>query len=80
LIYYSGTRPKWGKFRCIKSVTEDILKLAKANSMEDLHRYTRSSVLKYGFLAVLLVGITKTMTLKKRRNYKPFLNDGIKGG
>ena len=36
---------KWKEFRSVRSIIEDVFKLAKkAFSMEDLHRYTRSSV------------------------------------
>jgi hypothetical protein len=45
---------KWKDFRSIRSIIEDVFKLAKkAYSMEDLHRYTGSSVQKYCSLAVL---------------------------
>ena len=48
---------KWKEFRSLRSIIEDIFKLAKKTySMEDLHRYTRSSVQKYCSLAVLLSG------------------------
>ncbi len=59
---------KWKEFRSIRSIIEDVFKLAKkAYSMEDLHRYTRSSVQKYCSLAVLLVGITVNYGIKDRK-------------
>jgi hypothetical protein len=59
---------KWKEFRSIRSIIEDVFKLAKkAYSMEDLHRYTRSSVQKYCSLAVLLVEITVNYGIKGRK-------------
>ena len=59
---------KWKEFRSIRSIIEDVFKLAKkAYSMEDLHRYTRSSVQNYCSLAVLLVGITVDYGIKDRK-------------
>ena len=59
---------KWKEFRSIRSIIEDVFKLAKkAYSMEDLHRYTRSSVQKYCSLAVLLLGITVNYGIKGRK-------------
>ncbi|KKG15196.1 hypothetical protein EO98_15350 [Methanosarcina sp. 2.H.T.1A.6] len=56
---------KWKEFRSVRSIIEDIFKLAKkASSMEDLHRYTRISVQKYCSLAVLLVEIEKLKVLR----------------
>jgi len=40
--------------------------------MEDLHRYTRSSVQKYCSLAVFLVGITVNYGIKERKELKAF--------
>jgi hypothetical protein len=78
---FKGLISKWNEFRSVRSVIEDIFKLAKkACSMEDLHRYTRSYVLKYCSLAVLLVGITVNYGIKERKEYKLFLNKEIKRG
>jgi hypothetical protein len=64
---------KWSEFRSVRSIIEDIFKLAKkAYSMEDLHRYTRSSVLKYCSLAVLLVGMTVNYGIKERKELQAF--------
>ncbi|MGB9940019.1 MAG: IS5/IS1182 family transposase, partial [Methanosarcina sp.] len=55
------------------SIIEDIFKLAKkAYSMEDLHRYTRSSVQKYCSLAVLLVGMTVNYGINERKELQAF--------
>jgi hypothetical protein len=64
---------KWKEFRSVRSVIEDIFKLAKkAYSMEDLHRYTKSSVQKYCSLAVLLVGITVNYGVSERKELQAF--------
>jgi hypothetical protein len=64
---------KWKEFRSVRSIIEDIFTLAKkAYSMEDLHRYTRSSVQKYCSLAVLLVGITVNYGIKERKELQAF--------
>ena len=64
---------KWKEFRSVRSIIEDVFKLAKkAYSMEDLHRYTRSSVQKYCSLAVLLVGITVNYGIKERKELQAF--------
>jgi hypothetical protein len=47
----------WGELRPIRSLIEDVFKLAKkACNMENLHRYTMRSVKKYCSLAVFLTG------------------------
>ena len=64
---------KWKKFRSIRSIIEDVFKLAKkAYSMENLHRYTRSSVQKYCSLAVLLVGKTTGYITRKGKQLQGF--------
>lgn len=64
---------KWSELRSVRSVIEDIFKLAKKSySMEDLHRYTRISVLKYCSLAVLLVGETVNYGINQRKELQAF--------
>lgn len=64
---------KWKEFRSVRSIIEDVFKLAKkAYSMENLHRYTRSSVQKYCSLAVLLVGMTVNYGIKERKELQAF--------
>jgi hypothetical protein len=47
----------WGGLRPIRSLIEDVFKLAKkACNMENLHRYTMRSIKKYCSLAVFLTG------------------------
>jgi hypothetical protein len=48
----------WGELRPIRSLIEDVFKVAKkACNMENLHRYTMRSVKKYCSLAVFLTGV-----------------------
>jgi hypothetical protein len=64
---------KWKEFRSVRSIIEDVFKLAKKTySMEDLHRYTRGSVQKYCSLAVFLLGITVNYGIKQRKELKAF--------
>jgi hypothetical protein len=60
------------RFQIIRSIIEDVFKLAMKASMEDLHRYTKSSVQKYCSLAVLLVGITVNYGIKERKELQAF--------
>jgi hypothetical protein len=47
----------WGALKPIRSLIEDVFKLAKkACNMENLHRYAMLSVKKYCSLAVFLTG------------------------
>jgi hypothetical protein len=47
----------WGGLKPIRSLIEDVFKLAKKTcNMENLHRYTMRSVKKYCSLAVFLTG------------------------
>jgi hypothetical protein len=62
---------KWKKFRSVRSIIKEMLKLAKKTySMEDLHRQKRISIQKYCSLAVLLVGITVNYGIKERKELK----------
>ena len=59
----------WKNFRKVRSIIEDVFKLAKkAYSMENLHRYTKRSVQKYCSLAVLLVGMTVNIGIRKKKD------------
>lgn len=50
---------RWKELKAIRSMIEDIFKLAKnAYSMDNLHRYTMAAVKKYCSLSVLLIGMT----------------------
>ncbi|MFY1112563.1 MAG: transposase [Methanosarcinaceae archaeon] len=64
---------EWKEFRPVRSIIEDIFKLAKkAYSMENLHRYTRVSVQKYCSLAVLLVGMTVNCGINEKKELQAF--------
>ncbi|AKB50683.1 hypothetical protein MSBRW_1430 [Methanosarcina barkeri str. Wiesmoor] len=64
---------KWKELRSVRSIIEDVFKIAKkAYSMENLHRYTRSSVQKYCSLAVLLVGVTVNYGINERKELQAF--------
>jgi hypothetical protein len=63
----------WKNFRKVRSIIEDIFKLAKKTySMENLHRYTKRSVQKYFSLAVLLVGMTVNLGIKEKKALQAF--------
>ena len=54
-------------------LNEDVFKLAKkAYSMENLHRYTGSSVQKYCSLSVFLIGVTVNYGINGRKELKAF--------
>ena len=54
---FKSLMENWGGLKPIRSLIEDVFKLAKkACNMEDLHRYTMRSVKKYCSLAVVLTG------------------------
>ena len=44
---------RWEGFRAVRSVIEDVFKLAKSLGLRKLHRYTGRSVLKFAALNVL---------------------------
>ena len=54
---FKSLMENWGGLKPIRSLIEDVFKLAKkACNMENLHRYTMRSVKKYCSLAVFLTG------------------------
>lgn len=58
----------WGGLRPIRSLIEDVFKLAKkACNMENLHRYTMRSVKKYCFLAVFLTGTVISFSINDKK-------------
>lgn len=61
----------WGGLRLIRSLIEDVFKLAKkACNMENLHRYTMRSVKKYCSLAVFLTGVVVAFSVCDKRMLK----------
>jgi hypothetical protein len=58
----------WGGLRPIRSLIEDVFKLAKkACNMENLHRYTMRSVKKYCSLAVFLTGAVTAFFISDKK-------------
>jgi hypothetical protein len=58
----------WGGLRPIRSLIEDVFKLAKkACNMENLHRYTMRSVKKYCSLAVFLTGAVIAFSITDKK-------------
>ncbi|TFH47386.1 MAG: IS4/IS5 family transposase [ANME-2 cluster archaeon] len=58
----------WRELRPIKSMIEDVFKLAKNSySMAKLHRYTMSSVKKHCSLNVLLIGMTISAGIQDKK-------------
>jgi hypothetical protein len=61
----------WGGLRPIRSLIEDVFKLAKkACNMENLHRYTMRSVKKYCSLAVFLTGAVTAFFISDKKGLK----------
>ena len=57
----------WEEYKPIRSMIEDIFKLAKsAFSLKNLHRYTERSVKKFVCLHVLLVGIVVSLGINSK--------------
>lgn len=58
----------WGGLRPIRSLIEDVFKVAKkACNMENLHRYTMRSVKKYCSLAVFLTGAVTAFFISDKK-------------
>ena len=58
----------WRGLRPIRSLIEDVFKLAKkACNVENLHRYTMRSVKKYCFLAVFLTGAVTAFFISDKK-------------
>ncbi|HDM36975.1 MAG TPA: hypothetical protein ENG09_07035 [Candidatus Syntrophoarchaeum butanivorans] len=58
---------KWEEYKPIRSMIEEIFKLAKsAFSLKNLHRYTERSVKKFVCLHVLLVGIAVSLGINSK--------------
>jgi hypothetical protein len=53
---------KWQDFKYIRSIIEDMFKLAKKSlDLHKIHRYTTKSVTKHASLNVLLIGTIITL-------------------
>ena len=60
---------RWEDFKSVRSVIEDVFKLAKSFGLRKLHRYTRRSVLKFPAMNVLLVGIVVALGFREKKRY-----------
>ena len=58
---------KWKDFKSVRSLIEDIFKLAKSFSLRNLHRYTMRSVYKFAALNVLLVGVVVALGFREKK-------------
>lgn len=68
LAKFKSLIANWGKLRPIRSLIEDVFKLAKkACHMENLHRYTMRSVKKYCSLDVFLTGAITAFRIKDKK-------------
>ena len=57
----------WRDFKSVRSVIEDVFKLAKSMSLRNLHRYTMRSVYKFVAMNVLLVGMVVALGFREKR-------------
>ncbi len=57
----------WHDFKSIRSMIEDVFKLAKSMSLRSLHRYTMRSVYKFVAMNVLLVGVVVALGFKEKK-------------
>jgi hypothetical protein len=65
---FKSLMENWGGLKPIRSLIEDVFKLAKkACNMEDLHRYTMRSVKKYCSLAVFLTGAVTAFFISDKK-------------
>ena len=58
---------RWREFKAVRSVIEDVFKLAKSFGLRRLHRYTGRSVYKFAALNVLLVGVVVALGFREKR-------------
>jgi len=57
----------WQSFKLIRSMIEDVFKLAKSMSLRNLHRYTIRSVYKFVAVNVLLVSVVVALGFREKR-------------
>jgi hypothetical protein len=57
----------WQTFKPVRSVIEDLFKVAKSMGLRNLHRYTMRSVYKYSALNVLLLGMVVSLGVRGKR-------------
>ncbi len=58
---------KWKGFKSVRSMVEDVFKLAKSMSLRSLHHYTIRSVYKFVAMNVLLVGVVVALGFREKR-------------
>jgi len=58
---------RWGEFKPVRAVIEDVFKLAKSFGLRRLHRYTMRSVYKFVALNVLLIGIVVALGFREKK-------------
>ena len=58
---------RWREFKAVRSVIEDVFKLAKSFGLRKLHRYTRRSVYKFAALNVLLIGLVAALGFREKK-------------
>lgn len=58
---------RWKDFRSVRSIIEDVFKLAKSMSLRRLHRYTMKSVYKFVAMNVLLVGVIVALGFREKK-------------
>jgi hypothetical protein len=58
---------RWETFKGVRSVIEDVFKLAKSFGLGRLHRYTRRSVFKFAAMNVLLVGVVVALGFREKK-------------
>ncbi len=58
---------RWEDFKSVRSVIEDVFKLAKSFSLRKLHRYTRRSVYKFVAVNVFLVGVVVALGFREKK-------------
>jgi len=57
---------RWEHFKAVRSVIEDVFKLAKSFGLRRLHRYTGRSC-EFATLNVLLVGVVVALGFREKR-------------
>ena len=58
---------RWQEFKAVRSVIEDVFKLAKSFGLRRLHRYTMRSVYKFVALNVLLIGVVVALGFREKK-------------
>jgi len=62
-----GLLQRWGEFKPVRSMIEDVFKLAKSFGLRKLHRYTMISVYKFVAVNVLLVGVIVALGFREKK-------------